>query len=160
MNTIRPPKISREEKKRQLLEFVKKRREGMLKKAAKKRNPVMIGRRIDIPYVKKERKPKESDKSYMGEGKTRKERREKLSELFSKGSDNDGKLKLLHASADSKESKDRLRKREEDIAWKKAKAEQAAIEKKKKILAERAILKEARQARRDQALRLKAEQKR
>ena len=129
--------LKREEKKKRLLEMLHKKRESRISDISRKKSPLRAESHVQVPYIKRDRKPKEADRSYQAMGKRRKKRRERLAEIFSKGFEKDGKAKIARTDGDNHLREERLKKREEELAWKKARAEEAVIEKRRKVEEER-----------------------
>jgi len=76
--------IMREARKKQLLEFIEKKRTKVLHPKSMDKSPLREDKKVQAPYIKKEERPKEAEKVYINGSNRRKKRREKLAEVFAK----------------------------------------------------------------------------
>ena len=148
--------LKREENKRQLLEFIKRKKEQVAATGVLD-NRVLLRqeKQFYMHYFKKEHKPKEAEKVYLGDIKTRKERREKILKLFSKNPDEEKQKKLVYGSTAKKNGDDRAGQKKIRSVWKRVKTEHSDSKRK----TERAKIQESRQAKREEAIRLKEQQR-
>jgi len=106
--------IMREARKKQLLEFIEKKRTKVLHPKSMDKSPLREDKKVQAPYIKKEERPKEAEKVYINGSNRRKKRREKLAEVFAKREE----LKKKRALAIQQEKQ---KKRDEKAKQKKKK---------------------------------------
>jgi len=107
-------KMSRNEKKRKLIEFVKKKKEERIKQREESLKKVKIKNNRINNDIKKEKKPEEADKAFILNSKRRKEKREKYLELRAKKKEEEERKKQEQIRQ-REEEKEKKRKEKEEL---------------------------------------------
>ncbi len=125
--------MTREERKKQMLKFIENKKIKVVPNQ-KEDMPLSESRKDVVPDLKREEKPKESDKTYINGSSRRKKRREKLLENASSKEEMRKELALAAQEQKQKRTEEKKRRREEKIAFKKAEAERREEEKNRRKL--------------------------
>ncbi len=124
----------REERKKQLLKFIEKKKMKVLPSQSAAQGPLKENKKVQVPYVKKEEKPREIEKTYINGSSRRKKRREKLAEVAAQKEDIRKKNVLAVQQERQKKLDEEKRRRDEKALAEKEERERRNEEKNRKKL--------------------------
>lgn len=114
-NRKRKADVIREERKRQMMKFIEKKRMKILSAQSFEKSPLKENKNITAPFRKKEEKPKEVEKTYINGSSRRKKRREKLAEVAAQKEEIRKKNVLAQQQERQKKLEERSRKKLEAL---------------------------------------------